>query len=109
MRLLFKLCCYGTLLLGMGAAWQELPPPQSIPPKEDRDRKLPNGKSQNAEILNADYQKSLKDAAELVDLSQALQKELESSSSHVLSIASLKKAEEIEKIAKRIHGRMRRF
>jgi hypothetical protein len=41
----------------MGAAWQELPPPQSIPPKEDRDRKLPNGKSQNEEILKADYQK----------------------------------------------------
>ncbi len=43
-----------------------------------------------------------------MELSQALKDELEANDSHVLSLSSLKKAEEIEKLAKRIHGRLRR-
>ncbi len=78
-------------------------------PKEETDHKLPNGKSQNEEIAKADYAKSLKDAAELVELSTALQRDMETETHHVLSVSSLKKTEEIEKIAKRIRGRMRRF
>jgi hypothetical protein len=105
MRLLLNLTCF-TALLAMPGAFEQDP---VFPPKEDVDRKLPNGKSQNEEILQSDYRKSLKDAAELVTLSEALQKELESNDSHVLSVSSLKKAEDIEKIAKRIHGRLRRF
>jgi len=105
MRLLLNLARYTALLAGLSGLQQD----SAFPPKEDLDRKLPNGKSQNEEILKSDYQKSLKDAADLVTLSEALQKELESSDSHVLSVGSLKKAEDIEKIAKRIHGRLRRF
>jgi ATP-dependent helicase/DNAse subunit B len=102
MRLLLTLLC-----LAMLSAQQQIPPPD-VPPKEENDRKLPNGKSQNEAILKADYEKSLKDSARLVELSQSLQQELEANDSHILSISSLKKAEEIEKIAKRIHGRLRR-
>lgn len=102
MRLVLNLVCLTVL-----AAQQQIPPPD-IPPKEDLDRKLPNGKSQNEAILKADYERSLKDAAQLVELSQALQQELQANDSHVLSVSSLKKAEEIEKLAKRIHGRLRR-
>jgi hypothetical protein len=80
----------------------------AIPPKDDGDHKLPNGKSQNEAIMKAEYEKALKDSAQLVELSQLLQKELQSNDSHVLSLSSLKKAEEIEKIAKRIHGRLKR-
>jgi hypothetical protein len=58
--------------------------------------------------MKAEYEKALKDSAQLVELSQSLQKELQSNDSHVLSLSSLKKAEEIEKIAKRIHGRLKR-
>lgn len=109
MRLLLKLLCCGVLMAWAGTLAQQGTPTSTFPPRDDADHKLPNGKSQNEEILKVDYQKSLKDAAELVDLSQALQKELESNDRHVLSLSSLKKAEEIEKIAKRIRGRMRRF
>ena len=106
MRLLLKLICLAALI-PLITAQQQIPPP-AIPPKEDTDRKLPNGKSQNEAILKAEYQRSLKDAAQLVELSQSLQQELQANDSHVLSVSSLKKAEEIEKIAKRIHGRLRR-
>jgi hypothetical protein len=102
MRLLLTLLCLVIL-----SAQQQIPPPD-LPAKEETDRKLPNGKSQTEAILKDEYNRALKDAAQLVELSQSLQKELESNDSHVLAISSLKKAEEIEKIAKRIHRRLRR-
>jgi hypothetical protein len=70
---------------------------------------LPNGKSQRAEILKAEREKNIKDAAELVDLSKELQQEIEKNESYVLSLGALKKTDEIEKIAKRIRGRLRHF
>jgi GTP-binding protein EngB required for normal cell division len=77
--------------------------------RETSDIRLPDGKSQQEEILKADHQKSLKDAAELVELAEQLKAELERNDRHVLSISSLKKTEQIEKLAKRIRGRLRRY
>jgi hypothetical protein len=100
-------CCYAiflifTLVFGLALAQQ--------PHVQDSlDTKLPSGKSQREEILRADHEKSLKDAAELVKLSEALQIELEKNDRHVLSVSSLKKLEDIEKITKRIKGRLKRF
>jgi GTP-binding protein EngB required for normal cell division len=79
------------------------------PPSANRDILLPSGKSQQEEILKADHAKDLKDAAQLIELSEQLKEELEKNDRHVLSISSLKKTEEIEKLAKRIRGRLRRF
>lgn len=70
------------------------------------DLQLPNGKSQQDEILKADHQRDLKDAAQLIDLAEQLKQELEKNDRHVLSISSVKKTEEIEKLAKRIHARL---
>jgi Tfp pilus assembly protein PilO len=81
---------------------------QTEPEKEpSTDIRLPNGKSQQEEILKAEYQKTLKDAAELIELSEQLKAELEKNDRHVLSLSSLKKTEEIEKLAKRIRARLR--
>jgi hypothetical protein len=109
MRFFLKLSCYAALLVSSVSYCQDITLPPPTRPGEEKDRKLPNGKSQNEEILKADYEKSLKDAAELVDLTQALKKALENDTGHVLSIAQIKRTEEIEKIAKRIRGRMQRF
>ena len=67
---------------------------------------LPNGKSQQDEILKAEHEKSLKDAAALIDLAEQLKADLEKNDRHVLSVATLKKTEEIEKLAKRIRTRL---
>ena len=91
------------LIISLGAPAQQLPPPEPL------DTKLPNGKSQREEILKADHERSLKDAAELIKLSEDLKIELEKNDRHVLSVASLKKLEDIEKIAKRIKSRLKRF
>jgi hypothetical protein len=80
------------------------PPPME---SQDGDVKLPNGKSQKDEILKAEYAQNLKDARELVDLSQQLRDSLEKNDRYVLSLADLKKTEDIEKLTKRIHNRLR--
>ena len=71
--------------------------------------KLPSGKSQKEEILKQDHEKSLEDVAELVKLSEELKIELEKNDRHVLSVSSLKKSEQIEKLAKRIRSRLKRY
>jgi hypothetical protein len=73
-----------------------------------RDIKLPNGKSQQEEILKAEYQKTLDDAAELVKLAEQLQDDLIKEDRHVLSIATLKKTEDIEKLARKIRTRIKK-
>lgn len=79
---------------------------QEQKPEEVR---LPNGKLQREEILKADHEKSVKEAAQLIELAESLKQELEKDDTHVLSISSLKKTEEIEKLARRIRARLKRF
>jgi hypothetical protein len=78
-----------------------------VAPHEDS--KLPNGKSQRDEILKAEHHANVKDATELVDLAQQLQQEVEKNDRFVLSISAMKKTDEIEKLAKKIRARMRRY
>ena len=100
--LLFPLLSMGLLFSQHEAGRRE---PQSDSP---RDVKLPNGKSQREEVLKADYEKTLQDAAQLVKLSEELQDDLIKEDRHVLSLASLKKAEDIEKLAKKIRTRLKK-
>src|SRR5437868_3505039 len=92
-------------LLGMFGQRPDRPVPPDAPASEMR---LPNGKLQRDEILKADYDKSLQDAAELIKLSEDLKADLEKNTAFVVSIPTIKKTEEIEKLAKRIRGRLKR-
>ena len=76
-------------------------------PQEEQAPKLKQ--SQVDAILKEDHKKSLEDAATLMKLSEELRMELEKNDKNVLSLAAIKKTEEIEKLAKRIRGRMKRF
>jgi hypothetical protein len=98
------------LLVVLTAMFAQLPPDASTPPRrDDTPVRLPNGKLQSEEILKDDYKKNIKDAQELIDLAESLKMGLEKGEQHVLSLGDIKKTEEIEKIAKRIRGRMRRY
>jgi len=77
-------------------------------PGTEREPRLPNGRSQREAMLKAEYQKTLKDAGRLVELAEDLKAELEKNERHVLSLSSIKKAEEIEKLAERIRKRLKR-
>lgn len=72
------------------------------------DGRLPNGKNQQDEILKADYQNNLKDSRALIDLARSFEEDLEKDDRFVLSLASLKKLDDIEKLTRRIRGRLKR-
>lgn len=103
-----RLRCTLVLACALACPAQKLPPqnqPAETTPGEDV--RLPNGKLQRDEILKAEFQKSLDDARELSRLADELKLDLEKNDRYVLSVATLKKTEEIEKIAKRIHDRLK--
>ena len=79
-------------------------------PDDSQDEvRLPNGRKQQDAILQADYDKNLKDARDLIDLAKSFELDLEKEDRFVLSVASLKKLDDIEKITRRIRGRLKRF
>jgi hypothetical protein len=51
----------------------------------------------------------VKDAQELIALSKSFEEDLEKDDRYVLSLASLKKLDEIEKLTKRIRARLKRY
>jgi hypothetical protein len=103
-----RLRCTLILACALACAAQQTPPlsPHGDEPPSDEIR-LPNGKLQRDEILKAEFQKSLNDARELARLADELKIDLEKNDRYVLSVATLKKTEEIEKPAKRIHDRLK--
>ncbi|MGB9606829.1 MAG: hypothetical protein ACP5U2_14300 [Bryobacteraceae bacterium] len=78
-------------------------------PHEEPEPKLPGGKSLKEEQLRADYEQSLRDAERLVKLSEEFKADLEKQGRHVLSLAALRKLDEIERLARRIRSRLRRY
>ncbi len=77
------------------------------PPPHLANARLPNGKSQSEEILKQEFAKNLSDSRELTELARTLQEDLEKEDRFVLSLATLKKLDDIEKIAKRIRSRLK--
>ncbi len=77
--------------------------------QREQPRRLPDGRLQSEAILKAEHERSLEDAAKLHELATSLKKELEEQDYHVLSVSALRKTEEIERLARRIRSRLRRF
>lgn len=78
-----------------------------IPRNPEEDTRLPNGKSQKDAIAKQNHEEALKDAGDLVSAAQELQTELKKAGSYVIPVESVKKTEEIEKLARRIRGRLK--
>jgi hypothetical protein len=78
--------------------------------EQDKDEmRLPDGKSQKIEILKAEHKKSKEDAAELLTLAQELKEEVDKDPYQVVNLRLIKKAEDIEKLARNIKNRMKRY
>lgn len=77
------------------------------PDKPDEDVKLPNGKSQKDAIAKEDHEAAMKDVNELITVAEQLRDELQKSGEHVVSVSSVKKTEDIERLAKKIRGRLK--
>lgn len=78
-----------------------------IPEDPREDKKLPNGKSRNDAIAKKQHEESLKDADNLLAAARDLKEELERAGNYVVDVSSVKKTEEIEKLARRIRGRLK--
>jgi len=78
------------------------------PEETHEPRRLPSGKLQIDEILKADHERALRDADLIVKLTTELKAELQKDGQYVYSLTAEKKAAEIEKLAKRIRGSIRR-
>lgn len=74
----------------------------------EEDVLLPNGKWQKEEILKAEHKLNLEDSRRLAEVAQGLKAEFEKHDALVLSVNAIRNTEEIEKLAKRIRGRLRR-
>jgi hypothetical protein len=70
---------------------------------------MPNGKNKQELILKADYEQNVKDARGLIDVAKSFEEDLEKDDRYVLSLSSLKKLDEIERLTRRIRGRLKRF
>jgi hypothetical protein len=97
------------LSLALTVTAQQGPPERPLPRDTPEDVRLPNGKLQREEILKADYQKTLEDVRALSKLADELKVDLEKSDYNVLSVGTLKKTDDINRLAKRIHDRLRRY
>jgi hypothetical protein len=81
---------------------------QNSSTRDEPDVKLPNGKMQKDEIIRVDYEHNLRDAAELARLSEEIKDDLEKGDRYLVSTKTLKKLDDVEKLAKDIRQRMRR-
>jgi len=84
---------------------QPVPPPLRFP-EEIPDKRLPNGKSQRDEILKAEHEENLKDADHLIEMARQLKEQIERDDTFVLSLSTLKKTDDIEKLVKKIRARL---
>ncbi len=102
-------CAAALLAIAPGLGFQRSGTPQGGPPptSEEQDTKLPNGKSQRDEILKQEREQNIRDAAQLEQLAQELKEDLEKNDRFVFSLGTLKKTDDIEKLAKKIRSRMR--
>jgi len=102
--------CLTVLFLGAMCAQIVPSPPAPVnPPGMPSDAKLPNGKLQRDEIAKADYKKNVEDATELLKLAGELKADLDKDTAYVVSVKDMKRTEDIEKLARNIRGRLKRY
>ena|SRR5438270_9208080 len=78
----------------------------TFPDLDDTDKRLPNGKSQKDAIAREQHEQALKDAKDLITVAEELRDELQKAGDFVVPAGSVKKTEQIEKLAKKIRGRL---
>lgn len=107
---LFRRCaliCSIAAMLPLAAQKPVHPPVDASQTDQQEDARLPNGKLQRDEILKMEHEQNLKDAAQLMELSEQLKEELEKNDRFVVSMSTVKKTDDIEKLARKIRARLR--
>ena len=95
------------LSLGHSSPAPAPPRPAQSPPEKQEEIRLPNGKLQRDEILKAEHEQNVKDAAQLVEMARQLELDIEKNDRFVFSLSTLKKTDDIEKLVRKIRARLR--
>ena len=82
-------------------------PGSRIPPVTSEETVSPTPPSISRRMLRSSYEQLQKDVAELAELALALKEEISQANEDVLPLSGVKKAEDIEKLAKKIQGRIK--
>jgi|HubBroStandDraft_3_1064219.scaffolds.fasta_scaffold576729_2 hypothetical protein len=91
------------------ASFAQQPPLVPPAPGTAPDVQLPNGKSQHEEILKMEHKKNLEDAAAMAKLAEEVSEDLEKNDRYVMSLKTLKQLDEIERLAKTVRGRLKKY
>lgn len=104
----------GLMTLTLETAWSQQrrplpgqPPSGRVPPVISGETTPPPPPSVSRKMLRASFEQLQKDVAELAELGLALKEEISQANEDVLPLSGVKKAEEIEKLAKKIQGRIK--
>jgi hypothetical protein len=112
MKRWFPYLCFTLFAAAFAWGWQGPTQPGAFggqKPGESPDVKLPDGKSQRDAIVKDEFKRNLKDVEKLATLANELKEAMEASDAHIVSLKIIKQTEEIEKLAKTIRGRLKRF
>jgi ABC-type dipeptide/oligopeptide/nickel transport system ATPase subunit len=105
-RLLFPSLFIG-LLIALQLAFGQVSLSNPRTPKSQVEDRLPDGTSRTMAMVKDDQERSLEDIAKIREAVDEMEKEL-SKSEFLVSLTALKRAEEIEDLAKDIQGRLKR-
>ncbi len=74
-----------------------------------RNTRLPNGKSRTMAIVKQDLEKSKRDIAEVIELAEKLREKFEDGNEFVVDLQTVRKAEKIERLGRKIKNRLIRL
>lgn len=83
--------------------------PPGFPTPGDPPKRLPDGRLQSEAILKADYERNLRELERVETLLKEVLKELRKTQPGKAAREVFRALEEVERLSKRVHGRMRRF
>lgn len=95
------------LLLLAAAALAQYPP--WLPPGEEPEKRLPDGRSQSEVMIKAAHEQNVKDLDRIGELLERIAKDVKAAGTGKVSAGTLNALEEVEKLSKRMRGRMTRY
>lgn len=83
--------------------------PRFPPSTGDTPKRLPDGRLQSEVLLKQAHKDNLEDLDQMKKLLEAVRDDLDKNEGHALSLKSLRGLEELEKLSRRVRGRIKKF
>ena len=93
----------------LSVSFAQLTPRSRGPKPAQEDAELPTAELQRELLRKQDYKKNMEDAAALAKIAEELKSGVENRDRNIVSAKMIKQTEEIEKLARSIRGRLKRY